>query len=92
MVLRPFFLLALRVHIFNDGLVHHSKVEICIILEFGEIAPIGVSSNCMAHCPLHVVDHLSPCGIIESRKNHCPLVCQSLLLRIITLLYVSVGW
>ena len=89
MVLRPFFFLALRVHIFNDGLnvVHHSKVEIWIIPEFGEIAPIKVSSSCMARRPLHVVDHLSPCGIIESGKNHCPLVCQYLLLRIITLLY-----
>ena len=69
------FLLALRVLIFNDGLnvVHHTKVEIRIILEFGEIAPIRISSNGMARCPLHVVDHLIPCGITESGKNHCLL-------------------
>ena len=80
--------------IFNESLnlVHHSKVEIRIILEFREIVPIRVSPNSMARCPLHVVDHLSPCGIIESGKTHCPLVYQCWLVRIIALLYISVGW
>ena len=93
-VVYDLFLISLRVLIFNDGLnvVHHSEVEIRIILEFKEIAPIPVSSNSMARCPLHVVDHLSPCGIIESGKIHCPLVCHCWLVRIIALLYVTVGW
>ena len=64
----PFIWRTRQVLVNNDGLnlVHHHKVSIRIILEFGEIAPIRVSSNCMARCPLHVVEHLNPCRLSNS--------------------------
>ena len=100
---KNFFGLAVRVLVSNDGL----NVSIILRLLSGlylnlERLHQSRFPQTASHVVVYIFDFLNPCQLsnipfiieefVESGKNHCPLVCQCLLVGIIVLLYVSVCW